>query len=106
MSANQGSFRPVELICEELSLPPVGVAAVLHLLDEGNTIPFIARYRKEMTNNLDEVQIRDIQEKYQYLKELGERRDTILKSIEEQGKCYCDSQRPISAGSEEIQERS
>ncbi len=67
MITEQGSFQPVELITEELSLPPVGVAAVLHLLEEGNTIPFIARYRKEMTGNLDEVQIRNIQERFQYL---------------------------------------
>ncbi len=55
-------------------------------MDSGNTVPFIARYRKEATGNLDEVQIRQIQERYEYLKELEERRQTILASIESQGK--------------------
>src|SRR5690606_30103971 len=58
----------------------------LRLLDEGNTIPFIARYRKEATGELDEVQIRDIRDRVEYLVELDDRRATVLASIEEQGK--------------------
>lgn len=75
-----------KLLVQELSLPEKSIAAVVKLLDEGNTIPFIARYRKEATNNLDEMQIRTIQERLSYLKELEERRQTILVSIESQGK--------------------
>ena len=63
-----------------------GANAVIELLDEGATVPFIARYRKEATGNLDEVQIRDIQEKLEYFRELEERRKTVLDTIAEQGK--------------------
>jgi len=73
-------------IAETLNLPLHGVTAVIALLDEGGTVPFIARYRKEATGNLDEVQIRDIEEKLAYYRELLERRETILASIAEQGK--------------------
>ena len=69
-----------------LNVPLKGMVAVIGLLDEGATVPFIARYRKEVTGNLDEVQIRDIQEKLEYFRELEERRETVLASIEEQGK--------------------
>ena len=79
-------FNPISLIANELSLPYHGVEAVVKLLTEGNTVPFIARYRKEATGNLDEVQIRTIQERLAYLTELEERRQTILASIESQGK--------------------
>ncbi len=70
----------------ELSLSERAVKAVVELLESGNTVPFIARYRKEATGNLDEVQIRSIQERLAYLQELEHRRDTILASIESQGK--------------------
>jgi len=63
-----------------------GLVAVIQLLDEGGTVPFIARYRKEATGNLDEVQIRDIEEKLAYFRDLAARRETILASIMEQGK--------------------
>jgi uncharacterized protein len=63
-----------------------GLVATIQLLDEGGTVPFIARYRKEVTGNLDEVQIRSIEEKLAYFRELEDRRATILSSIEEQGK--------------------
>ena len=74
------------LIARELSLPIAGVAAVVELLAEGNTVPFIARYRKERTGDLDEVQIRTIDERRVYLGELEERRGVVLASIAEQGK--------------------
>ncbi|MDR3741170.1 MAG: Tex family protein [Terracidiphilus sp.] len=73
-------------IAETLNLPERGITAVIALLDEGGTVPFIARYRKEVTGNLDEVQIRDIEEKLAYFRELEDRRATILASIAEQGK--------------------
>ncbi|MDB4954042.1 MAG: Tex-like protein-like protein [Myxococcales bacterium] len=79
-------FDPVPALVTELGLPSKGVAAVVALLDEGNTVPFIARYRKERTGGLDEVQIRAIEEKRSYLVELEERRAAILASVAEQGK--------------------
>ena len=77
---------PSSFISHSLSLPLQSVSAVLTLLDEGCTIPFISRYRKERTGNLDEVQITDISELYDRLKELGKRKETILKTIREQEK--------------------
>ena len=73
-------------IAQVLNVPMRGLVAVIELLDEGGTVPFIARYRKEATGNLDEVQIRDIEEKLSYFRDLAARRETILASISEQGK--------------------
>ena len=73
-------------VAQELALPPRQVDSALTLFDEGNTLPFIARYRKEATGGLDETQLRAIQERADYLRELGERRAAIRKSIDEQGK--------------------
>lgn len=82
----QHFFNPVSQISHELHLAASSVSAVIQLLNEGNTVPFIARYRKEATSNLDEVQIRAVQERFQYLNELEDRRNTIIQSISEQGK--------------------
>jgi protein Tex len=73
-------------IAQKLNLPMRGLVAVIELLDDGGTVPFIARYRKEATGNLDEVQIRAIEEELAYHRELEDRRATILASILEQGK--------------------
>jgi uncharacterized protein len=73
-------------ISQILNLPVRGLTAVIELLDEGGTVPFIARYRKEATGKLDEVQIRAIEEKLAYFRDLVDRRETILASIAEQGK--------------------
>ena len=73
-------------IAQTLNVPMHGMVAVIELLDDGGTVPFIARYRKEATGNLDEVQIRDIEEKLLYFRDLVERKETILASIAEQGK--------------------
>jgi uncharacterized protein len=73
-------------IAQTLNVPMLGLVAVIGLLDEGGTVPFIARYRKEATGNLDEVQILAIEEKLAYFRELADRRETILASIAEQGK--------------------
>jgi uncharacterized protein len=72
-----------------------GLAATIELLDEGGTVPFIARYRKEATGNLDEVQIRAIEEKLLYFRELQDRKATILASIQEQGKLTDELKRRI-----------
>jgi uncharacterized protein len=79
------AFDPVPTLAQELSLPPAGVLAVVRLLAEGATVPFIARYRKEATGGLDEVQIRAIEERRTYLVELEQRRAVVLDSIREQG---------------------
>jgi uncharacterized protein len=73
-------------IAEELSVQQSQVTAAIGLLDEGATVPFVARYRKEVTGGLDDTQLRNLEERLRYLRELDERRDTILKSIDEQGK--------------------
>ena len=88
-------FDVVSAVAEELGIPVAQVAAVARLLEEGATVPFIARYRKEATGGLDEVQIRDIQEKRLYFQELEERRQAVLKSIEEQGKLTDDLKKRI-----------
>jgi len=75
-----------QLLVEETGLQLRQVDQTVALLEEGATVPFIARYRKEVTGELDEVQIRGLQERLNYHKELNERRETILKSIDEQGK--------------------
>lgn len=75
-----------EQIAEELKIPSSKVAATIGLLDEGSTVPFISRYRKEITGNLDEVQITIIRDRLTQLRELDKRRAAILASIKEQGK--------------------
>ncbi|MGB7441863.1 MAG: Tex family protein [Coleofasciculaceae cyanobacterium] len=75
-----------QLLAKELSLKPFQVENTLTLLAEGSTIPFIARYRKERTGSLDEVQLRDLSERYTYLTELEERKKAILTEIDSQGK--------------------
>ena len=76
----------VPLIAKELTVGGSQVAAAVALLDEGATVPFIARYRKEATGNLDDTQLRTLEERLRYLRELEERRAAVLASIEEQGK--------------------
>jgi len=71
------------LIAPLVGLPEKGIAATISLLDEKATIPFIARYRKERTGSLDEVQIAAIAERYTKFQELSDRKETILKTIEE-----------------------
>ncbi len=89
------SFIP--RLSTELNIAPRQVLAVAKLLFEGSTIPFIARYRKEVTGNLDEVQIGKIQERLEYYKDLEERRTTILDSIGQQGKLTDDLKAKILA---------
>ena len=89
------SFDPVPALSAELSLPRSGVAAVVKLLGEGATVPFIARYRKEATGGLDEVQIRTIEERAGYLRELEERRAVVLAEIGRQGKLTDDLKKKL-----------
>ncbi|MCP4996808.1 MAG: RNA-binding transcriptional accessory protein [Gammaproteobacteria bacterium] len=85
----------VNLISEELSVREQQVSAAVAMLDEGATVPFIARYRKEKTGGLDDIQLRHLEERLIYLRELEERRATIIKSVEEQGKLTPELMRDI-----------
>lgn len=76
----------LKLLAQELHIGLDQAAATVKLLDEGNTVPFIARYRKEATNSLDEEQIRTLEERLTYLRNLEQRRQEIFKSIKEQEK--------------------
>ncbi|PTS78310.1 RNA-binding transcriptional accessory protein, partial [Aeromonas sp. HMWF036] len=73
-------------IAGELNARPEQVQAAVRLLDEGSTVPFIARYRKEVTGGLDDSQLRTLESRLGYLRELEDRRQVIIRSIEEQGK--------------------
>ena len=90
LSGNHAMDSPIQVdlgrIAQDLQIRRVQVESVVQLLDEGNTVPFITRYRKERTGNLNEVAIREIQQRVGRLRELGERKETILKAIEAQGK--------------------
>jgi uncharacterized protein len=85
----------IRSIAAELQIPEKGAAAVIKLLDEGATVPFIARYRKERTGSLDEIQVSAIKESIGKLRELDKRKDAILKSISEQGKLTSQLQQAI-----------
>jgi uncharacterized protein len=80
------SKRIAAIIAAEIGARPEQAAAAIGLLDEGATVPFVARYRKEVTGGLDDTQLRDLAERLAYLRELDARRDTILGSIRDQGK--------------------
>ena len=84
-------------IASELGVRPQQVSATVALLEEGATVPFISRYRKEATGTLDEVQVAAIRDRLEQLKELDKRREAILKSIEEQGKLTPELKKAIEA---------
>src|SRR3954470_12611231 len=78
--------RYTDQIAKEFSLALKSVKAVAELLSEGGTIPFISRYRKEMTGSMDEVMIANVRDRIEQLRELDKRRESIISSIEKQGK--------------------
>ncbi|PTO65310.1 Tex family protein [Vibrio splendidus] len=84
------------LIAEELNVRSEQVTAAVNLIDDGNTVPFIARYRKEVTGGLDDTQLRNLDSRLSYLRELDDRRQTILKSIQDQGKLTPELERDIT----------
>jgi len=86
ISPDAVQVKIVPIIAKELSVGAHQVAAAITLLDEGATVPFIARYRKEATGNLDDTQLRSLEDRLRYLRELEERRVAVLASIDEQGK--------------------
>src|SRR5271168_4817834 len=96
---SSGDPFPLDLsrIAQDLQIRKVQVEAVVQLLDEGNTIPFITRYRKERTGGLDEEVLRIIQERIGLLRQLGDRKQTILKSLDHQGKLTDDLRAAIVA---------
>ncbi|WP_027056859.1 Tex family protein [Mesorhizobium erdmanii] len=89
--------RIAAIIATEIKARPEQAAAAIELLDEGATVPFVARYRKEVTGGLDDTQLRDLAERLAYLRELDARRDTILGSIREQGKLTTELEGKIAA---------
>ncbi|WP_192177913.1 Tex family protein [Mesorhizobium amorphae] len=91
--------RIAAIIAVEIGARPEQAAAAIGLLDEGATVPFVARYRKEVTGGLDDTQLRDLAERLAYLRELDARRDTILGSIREQGKLTEELEQKITAAS-------
>ena len=76
----------INIIAEELNIKEKQVEATIKLIDEGNTIPFIARYRKEVTGGLSDEVLRILGERLNYLRNLEKRKEEVIKSIEEQGK--------------------
>ena len=86
-----------ERIAQELGVNTRQVEAAVKLLDEGATVPFISRYRKEATEGLDDTQLRNLEERLVYLRELEERRDTVLRSIAEQDKLSPELEAAIAA---------
>jgi len=84
-------------IAQELNVRDAQVAAAIDLFDGGATVPFVARYRKEATGGLDDAQLRSLEERLKYLREMEERREAILKSIDEQGKLTPDLRKQIDA---------
>src|SRR5512134_2324353 len=93
--SDRAQLKIVQLLAKELGVGAQQVAAAVTLLDEGATVPFIARYRKEATGNLDDTQLRTLEERLLYLRELEERRVAILAAIEEQGKLTDELRRAV-----------
>ncbi|MFA5596435.1 MAG: Tex-like N-terminal domain-containing protein, partial [Pusillimonas sp.] len=83
---NNSPERIIALLAEELGVRPAQVAATVELLDSGATVPFIARYRKEVTGGLDDTVLRNLEVRLIYVRELEDRRATVFESIEQQGK--------------------
>ena len=89
-------------IAKELNVPTAQVTAAVDLLGEGATVPFIARYRKEKTGGLDDTQLRKLEERLDYLRQLEDRRGTVLKSITEQGKLTPELEHDINAAEDKV----
>lgn len=84
--AEMDSRQMMQLIAKEANVKPNQAQQVINLLEEGNTVPFIARYRKEATGSLDEVQIKAVEDRYRYIQQLEQRKEEVLRLIDEQGK--------------------
>jgi len=97
MSKIEISALHVELVSKELNVHTKQVQATIELLDEGSTVPFISRYRKEITGSMDEVQIASVRDRFEQLRELDKRRESILKSIQDQGKLTPELEHKVNA---------
>ena len=102
MSSPTTQASIAQRLADELQARPSQVQAAVDLLDEGATVPFIARYRKEATGGLDDVQLRRLEERLTYLRELEERRAAVLESIRSQGVMQPILVRPVGSGRYEI----
>ncbi|MBE3102862.1 MAG: RNA-binding transcriptional accessory protein, partial [Bacilli bacterium] len=89
----------MQRIAKEITVRPAQAQQVIDLLEEGNTVPFIARYRKEATGSLDEVQIKAIEDRYRYIQQLEQRKEEVLRLIDEQGKLTEELSKGIQAAS-------
>lgn len=89
--------KMLQIIAKDAKVEPKQAKAVIGLLEEGNTVPFIARYRKEMTGSLDEVQIKAVEDRYHYIQQLETRKEEVLRLIDEQGKLTEELQTAIQA---------
>src|SRR5690625_5537586 len=87
----------IGLVAKEIKTKETTVKQVITLLDEGNTVPFIARYRKEITGGLDEVAIKEIQDRWNYAVQLSERKEEVIRLIDDQGKLTEELQHDIQA---------
>ncbi len=96
------SSKIIKQIALELTVKPEQVEAAVTLLDQGSTVPFIARYRKEVTGGLDDTQLRDLETRLGYLRELSDRKEAVLKSIESQGKLTPELQNLIEHASTKV----
>ena len=97
MEEKQYIDRAVDFVSKDISIQSKTVRTVVELLDEGNTVPFIARYRKEQTGNLDETQIQSIKESFDYQIQLDQRKEEIIRLIDEQGKLTDELKKDIQA---------
>jgi len=89
--------KMLQIIAKDTQVKPYQAEAVIKLLEDGNTVPFIARYRKEATGSLDEVQIKSIEDRYHYIQQLGQRKEEVIRLIDEQGKLTEELQTSIVA---------
>ena len=101
-AATDVAAKITQRIAKELSVGANQVAAAVELLGEGSTVPFISRYRKEKTGGLDDTQLRKLEERLGYLRELEDRRATVLKSIDEQGKMTPELQRLLNGALDKV----
>ena len=91
----KGVHMIIEKIASELQVKTSQIQAAVNLLDEGSTVPFIARYRKEATDGLDDIQLRKLEQRLSYLRDMMDRRKVILKSIDDQGKLTAELKKSI-----------
>ena len=87
----------MQRIAKETNVRPAQAQQVIDLLEEGNTVPFIARYRKEATGSLDEVQIKAVEDRYRYIQQIEQRKEEVLRLIDEQGKLTEELSKAIQA---------